>query len=154
MTVSSMLLSVITPHISTPLTSIFNSKQSTFRRQVQGLLPMDFIAVGASPVSRLILNALNHSHLLKVQIFKFLLGMEESGLSPRSNTWQFFLNLLVCVFELLGESLNSTLRKWSSLEGVSLPVQCIMDVLANLYNTDNPAGVLLISLSQSKSNLS
>lgn len=104
---------------------------------------MDFMAVNTSPVSRLILNALNHSQLLKVQIFRFLLGMEESGLSPRHNTWQFFLKLLLCVFELLGESLNSTLRKWSSLEGVSLPLQCIMDVLANLYNTDNPAGVPL-----------
>eukprot|EP00210_Caulerpa_lentillifera_P007491 g7157.t1 len=110
------------------------------KREFHGVMPLNCTSIN-SPVSRLILNALNHTHLFKVQVFTFLLGLDESGLNSSSNTWQFFLKLLLCVFELLGENLSTILRNWSMVEGVSLPLQCIMDVVANLYNTDNPAGL-------------
>ena len=33
------------------------------------------------------------------------------------------------------------LQDWQSSEGALLPVQCMMDVLANVYNDNSPAGL-------------
>ena len=34
-----------------------------------------------------------------------------------------------------------TLQEWESSDGAVLPIQCIMDVVGNAFNSNNPAGL-------------
>lgn len=109
-----------------------------YRKHQKGLMPQDMQSP-SSPLARLILNSLKYAHSLKVQIFLSLLGLDTVNLRLRRNCWAFFLKLLSCLFTLLGNNLQHTVRRWASLEGIDIPIQCAMDILSNLCNTDNPA---------------
>ena len=100
-------------------------------------MPQD-ITAASSPLSRLILNAMNMATSLKVQIFLSFLGLETPSLTNKRNAWAFFIRLLSCLVHLLGDQAQHTVRRWSSIDGTDIPLQCAMDILANLYNTDEP----------------
>ena len=107
------------------------------RKGQKGLMPQD-ITAASSPLSRLILNAMNTATSLKVQIFLSFLGLETLNLANKRNAWAFFVRLLSCLTDLLGDQAQQIVRRWSSMEGTDIPLQCAMDILANLYNTDEP----------------
>lgn len=115
---------------------------------MKGLLPQDFATL-SSPMSRLILSALNLPKTVKVQIFLSFLGLDPSNGTSERHEWGFLLKLLSCLCILLGDDIESTLRSWASLKGTDIPIQCAMDVLANVYNTDSPSGPTEFAKSQS-----
>jgi hypothetical protein len=54
-----------------------------------------------------------------------------------SRAWPFFLQLLGCLRGLLGSSWRATCRAWAAPGGTLLPLQCVADLLGNVYNVQD-----------------
>lgn len=96
------------------------------------------------PIVRLLLSAqqLKDTHL-KFKTFCFLAGLLD-GPAPPSSSWSFFLNVLRCIRQLTDINWRPLLRTWAVGEPPAIvPIQCVMDLLANVYNTHSPAKLKL-----------
>jgi hypothetical protein len=52
--------------------------------------------------------------------------------------WQFLLKVLYCVRLLMDVNWRLLVKAWPTDRGAPLPLPAIMDLLANLYNAENP----------------
>lgn len=52
--------------------------------------------------------------------------------------WQFLLKCLYCVRLLMDVNWKLLVKSWPTDRGAPLPLPAIMDLLANLYNAENP----------------
>ncbi|KAL4458548.1 hypothetical protein ABPG75_013413 [Micractinium tetrahymenae] len=100
----------------------------------------------AGPVTALLAGVRSHLQQPKQLLLGRLVGLVPSGGSGSSRSlqhpaaWQLFVRLLCCLRALQGGGWDALVKEWmDSEEGVQLALQCVMDLLANLYNTDAPA---------------
>lgn len=94
------------------------------------------------PVAALLAGARSHLQQPKQLLLGRLAGLVPSGRSGSSRSlqhpaaWQFFVRLLCCLRALQGAGWEGLVRDWVDREeGVPLPLPCVLDTLANLYNT-------------------
>ena len=112
--------------------TIFDTLLSTFR-QVYGHFD-------TSPAERNMAEFLcslrAHQDDLKILTFsKFC------GIAPEFHAvefYHFFLSVLDCTRRLLGVNWRTVMQEWE-VGSAGLPVPCMMDILANAYNTNQPA---------------
>ena len=52
--------------------------------------------------------------------------------------WQFLLKVIFCVRLLMDVNWKLLIKAWPTDRGAPLPAAAIMDLLANLYNAENP----------------
>lgn len=52
--------------------------------------------------------------------------------------WQFLVKTLFCTRLLMDVNWRLLVRAWPTERGAPLPVPAVMDLLANLYNAENP----------------
>jgi hypothetical protein len=52
--------------------------------------------------------------------------------------WRFHLQLLACVFRLMGQNWGLLVRAWPTGRGAPLPLPAVLDLLANVYNSETP----------------
>ena len=62
--------------------------------------------------------------------------MAEGSFDNRS--WHFFLRLLNCLQVLVGRNWKWLVVDWSSTQGALITIQCAIDILANVFNTNVP----------------
>lgn len=95
----------------------------------------------SSPAARLLAGIHACAHQPRAQLMARLAGMAaDAGPLVEPRAWHFLLQLLHCLRCLHGPAWPQLLREWrESEEGVGLPLASLMDLLANLYNTDAPA---------------
>ncbi|PRW59673.1 early endosome antigen 1 isoform X2 [Chlorella sorokiniana] len=106
----------------------------------------DAVLFPTGPVAALLAGTRAHLQQPKQLLLGRLAGLAPSGGSGRSRSlqhpeaWHFFVRLLCCLRALQGAGWDALAKEWAeSEEGVPLPLPCVMDVLANLFNTDAPA---------------
>lgn len=95
------------------------------------------------PITRLLLScrALAPSSV-KVALFCCLAGTHTPGLTGGpwgTQHWQQFLLLLHAAKQLTGGLWRPLLRDWASAGGALLPLQCVLDLLGNVYNASSLA---------------
>lgn len=49
------------------------------------------------------------------------------------------VQVLDCLRNLLDINWKSTIREWASAVSTHVPLQCVLDLLGNLYNAEQPA---------------
>lgn len=60
--------------------------------------------------------------------------------------WQFLLKVIFCVRLLMDVNWKLLIKVWPTDRGAPLPAAAIMDLLANLYNAENPTELNVCSL--------
>jgi hypothetical protein len=79
---------------------------------------------------------------VKVALFCCLAGTHTPGLTGApwgAQHWQQFLLLLHAAKQLTGGLWKPMLRDWASAGGALLPLQCVLDLLGNVYNASSLA---------------
>jgi len=98
------------------------------------------VAVLQGPITRLLVScrALAPSSL-KLGLFCCLAGTHT--LHPAGawgvGHWQHFLLLLHAAKQLMGGLWKGVLRDWATVGGALLPLQCVLDLLGNVYNANS-----------------
>ncbi|KAK9811708.1 hypothetical protein WJX72_008766 [[Myrmecia] bisecta] len=95
------------------------------------------------PLARLLTSSRTFQNDPKVLTFCRFVGLVAPALPP--HTWQLYLRLLDCLRRLLSGAWPTILQEWARPEGTAIPIQCIMDILGNVYNVDNPAALPVIA---------
>ena len=73
----------------------------------------------------------------KVRLFAMFTGVvPEDFLSHEP--WQFLLKAMLCTRLLMDVNWRLLVKAWPTERGAPLPVPAVMDLLANLYNAENP----------------
>lgn len=73
----------------------------------------------------------------QVKLFAMFTGMvpeDYLGHEP----WQFLLKVIFCVRLLMDVNWKLLIKAWPTDRGAPFPAAAIMDLLANLYNAENP----------------
>jgi hypothetical protein len=84
---------------------------------------------------------------VKVALFCCLAGTHTPGGSRSTSSpwgythWQQFLLLLHAAKQLTGGLWKSVLRDWAGASGALLPLQCVLDLLGNVYNVSSMAAL-------------
>jgi hypothetical protein len=78
-----------------------------------------------------------HLDCPKVQLFAFLTGCAPEAPLP-DTAWRTLLQILACIHHLMGANWGLLLRAWPSARGAPLPLPAVLDLLANLYNSETP----------------
>ncbi|DBA73022.1 TPA: hypothetical protein ACH3X2_009967 [Trebouxia sp. C0005] len=91
------------------------------------------------PVGRLLTSARMYQNNLKVLIFCRLVGVVD-GYIPSAG-WHFFLQVLHCVKALQGDGWQGLVQDWGGSDGAVVPIQCVLDVVGNAFNTNDPASL-------------
>lgn len=73
----------------------------------------------------------------KLALFCQLTGMLPSMPPSTPGSWHFLISVLHCLRELLGSSWKATCKEWATPAGMKLPIQCVIDLLANVYNAQD-----------------
>ena len=120
--------------------TIFDTVLSTFR-QVYGHFD-------SSPAERNMADFLcslrAHQDDLKILTFSKFTGIAPEFIGV--DHYHFFLSVLECTRRLLGVNWRTVMQEWD-VGNAGLPVPCMMDVLANLYNTNNPGQLPVVQRS-------
>ena len=120
--------------------TIFDTVLSTFR-QVYGHFD-------SSPAERNMADFLcslrAHQDDLKILTFSKFTGVAPEFIGV--DHYHFFLSVLECTRRLLGVNWRTVMQEWD-VGNAGLPVPCMMDVLANLYNTNNPGQLPVVQRS-------
>eukprot|EP00775_Hariotina_reticulata_P013679 gene13679-13801_t len=95
------------------------------------------------PVCRLLLSCQSlASSNTKAALFCCLAGTQQPGADAScgwgQQHWHHFLLLLHAIKRLTAGSWKSTIKDWASAKGARLPLQCVHDLLGNVYNCDLP----------------
>lgn len=92
------------------------------------------------PISRLLSSCRQlASSSSKVALFCCFAGTHAAGHGWGQQHWQQFLLLLHATKRLVGGPWKALLRDWASPSGARLPLQCVHDLLANVYNVSDLA---------------
>jgi hypothetical protein len=84
----------------------------------------------------------------QVKLFAMFTGMvpeDYLGHEP----WQFLLKVIFCVRLLMDVNWKLLIKAWPTDRGAPLPAAAIMDLLANIYNAENPSELNVRSLAPS-----
>lgn len=73
----------------------------------------------------------------KVRLFAFFAGVSEEEFLGAA-AWRFMLSVVFCLRRLMLDNWQLLLRAWPTPRGAPVPVQAVMDILGNLYNTEEP----------------
>lgn len=99
------------------------------------------LSVLQGPITRLLVSCRSlASSSVKVALFCCLAGTHAPGLTGVSwgvQHWQQFLLLLHAAKQLTGGLWKSLLRDWAAAAGALLPLQCVLDLLGNVYNVSS-----------------
>lgn len=85
-----------------------------------------------------------HQDDLKILTFSKFTGIAPEFIGV--DHYHFFLSVLECTRRLLGVNWRTVMQEWD-VGNAGLPVPCMMDVLANLYNTNNPGQLPVVQRS-------
>lgn len=99
-------------------------------------------AAPAGPVATLLASVRAAVHQPRPALLAALAGAgpQPEGRLATPAAWRFVRRVLRCLRALQGRAWPQLLREWGEAqEGVGLPLAAAMDLLANLYNTDEPA---------------
>ncbi|DBB10139.1 TPA: hypothetical protein ACH3X3_001723 [Trebouxia sp. C0006] len=94
------------------------------------------------PVGRLLTSARMYQNNLKVLIFCRLVGVVDGHIP--SAGWLFFLHVLHCVKALQGDGWQGLVQEWGGSDGAVVPIQCVLDVIGNAFNTNYPASLPVV----------
>lgn len=93
------------------------------------------------PITRLLVSCRSLALCsVKVALFCCLAGTHTPSLTGASwgmQHWQQFLLLLHAAKQLTGGLWKSLLRDWAAAGGALLPLQCVLDLLGNVYNASS-----------------
>ncbi|KAL0031101.1 hypothetical protein WJX77_003837 [Trebouxia sp. C0004] len=94
------------------------------------------------PVGRLLTSARMYQNNLKVLIFCRLVDVVD-GHTPSAG-WHFFLQVLHCVKALQGDGWQALVQDWVGSDEAVVPIQCVLDVVGNAFNTNDPASLPVV----------
>eukprot|EP00892_Ulva_mutabilis_P008523 jgi/Ulvmu1/6042/UM027_0019.1 len=128
------------PEVAVASDSVFDSIAAYYRRQYAGdgdevqvpeLMHVD------GPVARLIMSCRQYLKDPKVRLFAMFTGIVPEDFLGHE-PWQFLVKALFCTRLLMDVNWRLLVRAWPTDRGAPLPVPAVMDLLANLYNAENP----------------
>jgi hypothetical protein len=77
---------------------------------------------------------------VKVRLFAYFAGLSPENMLP-SSAWRFLLCVLLCVHRLMGANWKLLVKAWPGRNGAPVPLQAVMDLLANLFNAEMPTSL-------------
>ncbi|GMH45918.1 hypothetical protein BSKO_13881 [Bryopsis sp. KO-2023] len=118
--------------------TIFDAIKDHYTAQRKKGIFMDMLTAKDGPIARLLTSCRCFQHVPKVQMFATFTGVIGNDIVPPT-AWHFFLKVLSCLRGLLDVNWKSAVKAWAKVEGATIPLQCVLDLLGNVYNAEQPA---------------